>query len=268
MNSTAYPKQVIRAYQREFPNDEAFPIEARAELIVEDGHGSASARGVRAAAFVRCGPGRLVTQYFALLKQTNSLRVYLDRARAGVAANPTDLASAVKLFYYWQQQNNLPAAERALAEFRQRKESRKSAWTPDELLDARPSVRDGSRLRRGGAELLCAVQPAGTNDAVAENALASLARMILTAPEQPMHFGSGNFSLYRDVATMDPHPGFLNGVLVAAVEQYRSRESRGDRKSRTQRRISGGRAAAELVALFESRFPEFDAARGSARAGD
>ena len=92
-------------------------------------------------------PPQLVTQYFELLKQTSSLRVYLDRARAGVAANPTDLASAARLFYYWQQQNNLGAAERALAEFRLRKEARKSPWTADELLTLARLYEIVSRLR-------------------------------------------------------------------------------------------------------------------------
>ena len=72
-------------------------------------------------------------QYFDLLKQSNSLRAYLEKARAGVAANPTDLASAARIFHYWKQQGNSGAAERALAEFRQRKESKKSAWTAEEL---------------------------------------------------------------------------------------------------------------------------------------
>ena len=73
-------------------------------------------------------------QYFDLLKQSNLLRAYSEKARAGVAANPTDLASATRIFHYCKQQNNNAAADRALAEFGQRKESKKSAWTAEELL--------------------------------------------------------------------------------------------------------------------------------------
>ena len=87
---------------------------------------------------------------------------------------------------------------------------------------------------------LYSVAPA--DDAVAENALASLARMILTAPEQAIHFGSGNLSLYRDVATMDPHPGFLNGVVSLLLNNSDPAESRRRSRSRMPRRISGVRA--------------------------
>ena len=89
---------------------------------------------------------------------------------------------------------------------------------------------------------------------MAETALGSLARLLLTAPEQAIHFGSGNLSLYRDVATMDPHPGFLNGVLSLLLnnsdppDRYAMEEQNAAPYFRRAR-------AAELVALFESRFP-------------
>ena len=100
-------------------------MEARAELAAKIGP-PAQALAVYERSFRPLWPPRLVTQYFELLKQTNSLRVYLERARAGVAANPTDLGergAAVLLLAAAEQ----PAAraERALAEFRQRKEARR-----------------------------------------------------------------------------------------------------------------------------------------------
>ena len=51
------------------------------------------------------------------------------------------------MFYYWKQQNNTAAAERALAEFRQRKEARQSAWTTDELLTLARLLRVVAQLR-------------------------------------------------------------------------------------------------------------------------
>jgi hypothetical protein len=257
-------EQVITAYQRAFPGEEEFPVEARAELTSKIAP-AAQALAVYERSFRPLWPARLVTQYFAMLKQTNSLRVYLDRARAGVAANPTDLASAARLFYYWQQQNNLPMAERALAEFRQRKELRRSGqttqqtnWTADELLTlARlfEEAHDYDEAARNYYALysLGSIGAQG-NDAVAENALGSMALMILNAPEQPMHFGSGNLSLYRDVASMDPHPGFLNGVLSLLLNNT-DPANRAAMEEQSAAPYFRRARAAELVALFESRFP-------------
>jgi tetratricopeptide (TPR) repeat protein len=254
-------EQVIAAYQRAFPGEEEFPVEARAELTSKIAPG-AQALAVYERSFRPLWPAHLVTQYFALLKQTGSLRVYLDRARAGVAANPTDLASAARLFYYWQQQNNLTAAERALKEFEQRKESRQTheqttpqtTWTADELLTLGRLFEEAHDYDEAARNYYALYSLAGSDDAVAENALGSLTLMILTAPEQPMHFGSGNLSLYRDVASMDPHPGFLNGVLSLLFDNTdpANRAAMEEQNAAPYFRRARG---AELVALFESRFP-------------
>src|SRR5262249_45743663 len=91
--------------------------------------------------------------------------------------------------------------------------------------------------------------------ATEETALSSLARLLFSAPEQPIRFGSGNLSMYRDVATMDPHPGFLNGVLslVLNTTDPPSRYAMEDQNASADfRRMR----ATELVALFESKFPK------------
>ncbi len=250
-----YPvaNQVVARYQQAFPMDEEFPIEARAELAAKTSQ-PAQALAIYERSFKPLWTPKLVADYFALLKRTNSLRVYLDRARASIAANPTDLASAVRLFYYWQQQNNLAAAGRVLAEFRLRKESRKSPWSADELLTLAKlyeSIHDYDEAARNYYALYSVAQ---ANDAVAENALASLARMILTAPEQEIHFGAGNLSLYRDVATMDSHPGFLNGVLSLLLNNS-DPPQRAAIEEQSAAPYFRRERAVELVALFESRFP-------------
>ncbi len=45
---------------------------------------------------------------------------------------------------------------------------------------------------------------------------------LLTAPETPIRFGSGELSMYRDIATMDQGPGYLNGILSLHPEYYAS----------------------------------------------
>ena len=39
-----------------------------------------------------------------------------------------------------------------------------------------------------------------------EKAIAGLTRLLLTAPETPIRLGSGDLSMYRDIATMDQGP--------------------------------------------------------------
>ena len=39
----------------------------------------------------------------------------------------------------------------------------------------------------------------------------TMAGLLLSAPEQPVRFGAGDLSFYKDIATMDAGPGLLNG---------------------------------------------------------
>ena len=55
-----------------------------------------------------------------------------------MAANTADVAAAARIYYYYQQQGNLAAALRALYEYRQRKDSHTSTYTPDELFPLAP----------------------------------------------------------------------------------------------------------------------------------
>ncbi len=238
-------QEVIAAYEKAFPKDEEFPVESRSELAVSNDQ----ALAVYERSFRPLWPPQLVTQYFALLKKTNTLRAYLARARAGVAANPLDLASSARLFYYWQQQGNPALAERALAEFRRAKDTRQSPWTSDELLTLARLFESSHNYDESARDYYALYSLAGS-----ETALGSLARLLLEAPEQPIHFGSGNLSLYRDVATMDPHPGFLNGVLSLILNQT-DPPNRAAIEEQSAGPYFRRARAAELVALFESRFP-------------
>jgi tetratricopeptide (TPR) repeat protein len=246
-------EQSITAYQRAFPAEIEFPIEARAELTAKLGP-AAQALAVYERSFRPLWPPKLVVQYFALLKQTNSLRTYLEHARAGVAANPTDIGDAARIFYYWQQQGNVPAAERALTEFRQRKDAQNSPWTAEELLTLARLSESVHNYDEAARNYYALYSVAKSDDATAETALASLAKLLLNAPEQAIHFGSGDLSLYRDVATMDLHPGFLNGVLSLLLNgaDPRNRYAIEEQSAGAYFRRS---RATELVALFESRFP-------------
>ena len=147
-------RELIDAYEKAFPKDEEFPVEARSELAVS----TDQALAVYERSFRPLWPPQLVTQYFALLKKNNALRAYLARARAGVAANPLDLASVVRLFYYWQQQGNPASAEGALAEFQRAKDARQSPWTSEELLTLARLFESSHNYDEAARELLCAVQ--------------------------------------------------------------------------------------------------------------
>ena len=100
----------------------------------------------------------LVKSYFDLLTQTQSLRKFLDQARAALNANPEDLNAMARVFYYYQQQGKLDAAQQTVTAFRLHKEAEQVRVDRAGTLRLRSPAGRHSRLSRVGPLLLRAVQ--------------------------------------------------------------------------------------------------------------
>lgn len=242
----------IVAYERNF-HDDLEPVRLRAELELQRGNASA-ALAIYDRAFRPLWPSEIRASYFQLLADRGKLRDFSGRARAAVAANPADLDATARLFHYYRSQNNPVAARRALLEFRLAKESGRSPWTPDELATAAqlfewlPDVNEAARLYYA----LYSAPASGA--AQQEQALAGLANLLLTASDQPIQFGSGDLSFYKDIAAVDPSPSFLNGILSLILNgsgirwEYRNQNAK---SAAYFHRAAGVR----LVALLDQRYP-------------
>lgn len=253
-------QNLIAEYKKAFPKDAVFPVTAQATLEYRRGS-EAQALALYNRAFQPLWPKTLVDDYFKLLGQTHHLRDFLASARAAVRANPDDLNAAVRLFYYYGQQRDFSAATRPLIEFRIHKESSGSPWTARELYTlARlfENIDDYNEAARYYYALY-SLQPDHSHAAEgmpngAELGLAGLANILFTAPTYPISFGSGNLSFYHDVATMDPYPGFLNGILSLVLNSSKPAYNYAQEDQSSQAYFHRA-AAARLVALFDRRFP-------------
>lgn len=256
LDKKQYPfaEALVAEYAKTFPSDSVFPTSARAALA--DSRGTPEqALAIYDKAFQPLWPPELVKDYFDLLGRTHGLRTFLAKARTEVSANPTDLGAAARIFYYYQQQGNLIEAKRALVEFRQRKEARQSAfgaadlWALGRLNEAVHDFDEAARNYHGLYAL------ADATPADRERSLAALAQLLFTSPEQPIRFGSGDLSFYKDIATMDPHPGFLNGILSLILNSTEPQYKYNDEERKAAVYFHRTRAA-ELLALFDSKFPK------------
>ncbi len=98
-----------------------------------------------------------------------------------------------------------------------RRTAQRADWTPAELKTVAPlflRVQDYDESARSYYTLY-ELPSASQSDK--EIGLASLISMLLDVPEQPLHFGDRDLSLYKNIATIDRHPGFLNGILSLAL---------------------------------------------------
>ena len=181
-------------------------------------------------------------------EETRNLRTFLAKARSEVASNPNDLNAAAKLFYYYQQQGNLPQAHRALIEYRIRRAqptASDSCWISP-LCSNRRTISSKQRDPISSFRDRKTPKP--------KRAIPGLIRILFTAPEQHLPIGGGDISFYKDIATMDPYPGTLNGILSLLFNstdpQWRYSE-----QQRAAVPYFHRVKAAELLLEMEKRFP-------------
>ena len=250
----AEAERLIGRYEKAFPRDNVYPIEARATLAYRRGS-TDEALALYDRSFQPLWPPELVQDCFNLLKETHRLREFLSRARAAVTANPSDVAAAARLFYYYQQQGNLGEAQRALVEYRLRMEKTNAVWKGDQLwtlarlFDAIHAYNEAARAYYALYSL------PGVEPGLQEKALAGIANLLLTAPEQPLEFGSNSISVLRDIGSMDPYPGFLNGILSLLLNSQSPAFHYSQAEGTAVAYFHRARAA-ELIALFDNRFPK------------
>ena len=239
-------------YRKQFPGDEIFPIRARA--MVEYRQGSVQ-RGlaVYEQSFQPLWAPELVKSYFDLLAQTQGLRQFLDQARAALNANPEDVNAMARIFYYYQQQGKLDAAQQTVTAFRLHKEASHSDWTGQELYVCARLLEDIHAYPESARYYFALYNSKGMNDAQ-EVALAALTNLLLTAPESPIQLGSGELSMYRDIATMDQGPGYLNGILSLILNTTAPAARFSEEEQRAIPYFHRSRAA-ELVALLDAKYP-------------
>jgi predicted Zn-dependent protease len=240
----------IAVYVRAFPDDVVFPVQARAHIAEKRGSEDAAIQ-VYDRAFQPLWPKELLDAYFALLDKNEELREFLAHARTARDKNPADLDAAARLCAYYRHANNAMEARRALLEYRAAKEAASAVWTANELRTL-ALLFDDPNDRARAYYALYSLPGATAEDR--ESALAALTGMLLTDSGQRIRFGSGDLSLYKDIATVDSSPGFLNGILSLVLGstsprwQYQEQNAAADAYFH---RAEGAR----LLEFLEKQFP-------------
>ena len=244
--------QLICDYRKQFPNDQIFPV--RAKAMVEYRQGSVrEGLAVYEQSFQPLWDPQLVKSYFDLLRDTQNLRKFRDDAHAARVANPQDLNATSRIFYYYQQQGKIDVAQQAIADFRTHKDAVKSAWTSQELYVCARLLEDIHSYPES-ARYYFALYNSRELANAQETAIAGLTAILLTAPETPIRLGSGELSMYREIATLDQGPGYLNGILSLILNTTQPAYQYSDEEQRAVPYFHRSRAA-ELLAFLDSKFP-------------
>ncbi len=254
---------LVARYRSAFPGERVFPVEAEAELAARRGSAE-DGLAIYERSFEPLWPQELVKSYFALILTSGMQRHFADEWRAKVAADPADLKDAARLFYLYQQQGQIDSAKAVLVSYREKKDAAGAAWSAEELdVFSRfyASVQDVPEAARYNYALATDRATPGAE----EEGLVGLARILLANPDQPLRVGAGNLALYRNIATMDRGPGYLNGILSLLLNTQTPGDEYATEDQRAEAYFHRAKAA-ELLGEIDSRFPG-DPARPELHAG-
>lgn len=244
--------ELIADYRKRFPGEQIFRVRAEAMLAYRRGS-VVEGLAVYEKGFQPLWAPELIQSYLGLLSETHNLRKFLDDARAALNARPDDLNAVARVFYYYQQQGKLEAAEEAITKFRLQKEKARSSWTSQELYVC-ARLLEGIHSYPESARYYFALYNSKGMESAQEVAIAGIADLLLTAPETPIRFGSGELSLYRDIATMDSGPGYLNGILSLILNTTYPASEFSQQEQKAVPYFHRARAA-QLLKLLDARIP-------------
>ena len=259
-NDFAEVERLVDEYEAAFPTDTFSTVRFRARLAEERG-GAEDGIAVYEESFDPVWPAGLIGVYFDALAKAGLLRTKLDGHRTRLAADGHQLESAGWVFHYQHRQRNAAGAREVVDGYRLAKEQAGDSWNERELR----VLAELSRRRNDPVEAaryfyaLYTLDSGG--DSAKEDALSAIIDLLLSYPDQPIALGSGDLSLYRDIATMDPHPGFLNGILSLLFNEQ-GVDWRFQNQEQTAQAYFHRAAAGDLLTLFDSKFPSSDKRAG------
>lgn len=229
---------ILSSFQPKFPSEAGYFLKTRAEIFETAGDRRA-AEQVYSDAFDANWPRAIAGDYFELLRKFGRYRAVRRSLQENVRRGTTDLQTVARLFSIFAYEGNYEQASRLLADLESRRAGRASATVaPGQPRAANASeAAQADRLRSSWTEreletvagmftsigdydqasrylytlyLTGGLQPASQSR---EDVLYRLFKVMMDAAGTPTRVATGDLSLYKDIAEVDRHPGFMNGVL-------------------------------------------------------
>lgn len=205
--------EALRRYRERFPARRRYFLEKEVALLEAAGRWR-EAEAAYVEAFDPFWPENLSARFYEFLREHDRFRAYGAELREAFRRDPADFNVAVKLFHfrreaYYEQTAGLFASVEAA------RAARGIAWQPAELTTAARLL-----IKEGDADTasrflytLVAQGRLGAGSPERAKVLYQLFELLSDAGDERLPLTRGDLRFYRDVASSDPHPGMLGGVL-------------------------------------------------------
>jgi predicted Zn-dependent protease len=222
---------VLTSFQPKFPTELAYFLKTRASVLEEEGDRRA-AEEVYSSVFDPNWSRKIAGDYYDLLRRFGRYRIARRALQERMKAGATELQTAGRLFSFFSYEGNYEQASALLRQLEERRAGRiittqvnantstpqpvrASAWTANEIETVSAMYASIGNFDQASRYLytLYLLGKLQASSPSRENALYRLFQVMIDAAGTPTRVGTGDLSFYKDIAEVDQHPGFMNGVL-------------------------------------------------------
>jgi tetratricopeptide (TPR) repeat protein len=204
--------EVLRRYRNHFPERESYLLEKEVSLLVSLKK-DAEAERVYRNAFDPFWPDEMSSRFYGFLGDRDRFRAYGHELAGAFARNPADFDVAVRLIHYRNYTGE--QSPRITAQLEQARAARRIDWKPEELATlARILIAagDGDTASRF-LYTLYVRNELTPGSPLRAKVLYQLFELLADARGERLALTRGDLKFYQDIATSDPHPGMIGGVL-------------------------------------------------------
>ncbi|MDT5121343.1 MAG: hypothetical protein QOC96_825 [Acidobacteriota bacterium] len=204
--------KILRQYKDRFPERQSFLLEKEVSILVAMKRGK-EAESVYQKAFDPFWSQSASHEFYGFLSDQDRLRAYGHELTEAFHRNPADFNTAVRLIHYRNYKSE--QSPRIITQLEQARAARKISWQPEELVTiARILIADGDADTASRFLYTLYVQnELKPGSPLREKVLYQLFELLADAGDERLALTRGDLKFYQDIATSDPHPGMLGGVL-------------------------------------------------------
>lgn len=203
---------LVRQNRDRFPEYHDQLIEKEASLLEDMGHVK-EAEEVYKKSFDPFWSSELAENFYDFLKSNDRFRAYGHELREAFRRNPADFDAAVRLLDYSRHSGD--SRPDVFVQLEKTRAARHINWTQDELITiTRLLLVDG--YGEAASRFLYTLYLQGEmkpGSKLRAKVLYQLFEILSDAGNQRLSLTRGDLKFYQDIATADPHPGMMGGVL-------------------------------------------------------
>jgi tetratricopeptide (TPR) repeat protein len=209
-----YPEalKVLRQYKDRYPERQSYLLEKEVSILVSMKK-ETEAESVYQKAFDPFWSDEMSGKFYGFLSDIDRYRAYGHELGEAFRRNPADFKTVIRLIHY--RGYNGEKSARIITQLEQARAARRINWQPEELgIIARLLIADGdgdtaSRF----LYTLYTQNELKPGSPLRAKVLYQLFELLADAHDERLALTRGDLKFYEDIATSDPHPGMLGGVL-------------------------------------------------------